>query len=141
GIDLNAAVLMSEAAPWPSLVQRAGRCNRTGTIESAVLCWILPARPAPYEQADIDAAAAALTALEGTEVTGEDLLAREVTVTEEQVAVLRRIDFLALFDTAPDLSGADIDVGPYVRDAEDLDAQVAWATWTPEASDGRPPAD
>lgn len=141
GIDLNAAILMSEAAPWPSLVQRAGRCNRTGTIESAELYWILPAKPAPYEQADIDAAAAALTALEGTEVTSEDLLAREVTVTEEQVAVLRRIDFLALFDTAPDLSGADIDIAPYVRDAEELDAQVAWATWTPEASDGRPPAE
>ena len=30
GIDLNAAVLITEAAPWPSLVQRAGRCNRTG---------------------------------------------------------------------------------------------------------------
>lgn len=141
GIDLNAAVLMSEAAPWPSLVQRAGRCNRTGTIENAELCWMLPAKPAPYEQADIDAAAAALTALESTEVTCEDLLAREVKVTEEQVAVLRRADFLALFDTAPDLSGADIDVTPYVRDAEDLDAQVAWATWTPETSDGRPPAD
>ena len=55
--------------------------------------------------------------------------------------MLRRIDFLALFDTAPDLSGADIDVAPYVRDAEDLDAQVAWATWTPEAATAGPPAD
>jgi CRISPR-associated endonuclease/helicase Cas3 len=32
GIDLNAAVLVTEAAPWPSIVQRAGRCNRTGKI-------------------------------------------------------------------------------------------------------------
>ncbi len=141
GIDLSAAVLITEAAPWPSLVQRAGRCNRTGTVDGAELCWVHPAKPAPYEQADIDAAVVELTGLDGVAVTGEDLLGRDVKVTEEQVAVLRRADFLALFDTSPDLSGSDIDIAPYVRDAEDLDAQVAWATWTPEAGDGRPPAD
>src|SRR5581483_10545387 len=30
GIDLDAGALVSELAPWPSLVQRAGRLNRTG---------------------------------------------------------------------------------------------------------------
>ena len=63
-------------------------------------------------------------------------------VTETQVAVLRRSDLIGLFDTAPDLSGADIDIAPYVRDADDLDAQLAWATWEPEdGSTARPPAD
>jgi CRISPR-associated endonuclease/helicase Cas3 len=146
GVDLNAAVLITEAAPWPSLVQRAGRCNRTGRLPGAELCWLPPkpappGKPAPYEQADIDATSAVLTELEGTSVTGESLLDLDVKVTEEQVAVLRRTDFLALFDTAPDLSGSDIDIAPYVRDAEELDAQLAWATWRPEAADGRPPAD
>ena len=65
----------------------------------------------------------------------------DVTVTETQVAVLRRSDFTALFDTAPDLSGADIDIAPYVRDADDLDVQLAWAIWETEADGGRPPAD
>jgi len=143
GIDLNAAVLVTEVAPWPSLVQRAGRCNRTGRVSGAGLHWLPPAKPAPYEQDDIDATAAELEVLEGAAVTGEELLARDVAVTEEQVAVLRRPDFIALFDTSPDLSGNDIDIAPYVRDAEDLDAQLAWATWTPDAgaTDGRPPAD
>jgi CRISPR-associated endonuclease/helicase Cas3 len=142
GIDLNASVLITEAAPWPSVVQRAGRCNRTGTILDAELCWVQPKNASPYEQDDIDATAAALSDLAGTEVTGEDLLlGREVKVTEEQVSVLRRPDFLALFDTSPDLAGNDIDVAPYVRDAEDLDAQVAWATWVAAAADGRPPDD
>ncbi|HLJ99412.1 MAG TPA: CRISPR-associated endonuclease Cas3'', partial [Streptosporangiaceae bacterium] len=141
GIDLNAAVLITEVPPWPSLVQRAGRCNRTGKITNAELCWIPPKGAPPYEQPDIDATTAALVDLEGTPVTGEDLLVRDVKVTEEQVAVLRRPDFIALFDTAPDLSGNDIDIAPYVRDADDLDAQVAWATWTSEDDDGRPPAD
>lgn len=141
GIDLNASVLITEAAPWPSLVQRAGRCNRTGTVRDAELWWVAPHKPQPYESADIDAAVAALSGLEGTAVTGEDLLSRDVAVLVEQVAVLRRGDFLGLFDTAPDLSGNDIDIAPYVRDAEDLDAQLAWATWTPESEDGHPPAD
>jgi CRISPR-associated endonuclease/helicase Cas3 len=141
GIDLNAAVLITEAAPWPSLVQRAGRCNRTGRVHGAELWWVPPAQPHPYEQEDIDASGAELSLLESSEVTSEDLLGHVVAVTEEQVAVLRKSDFVALFDTAPDLSGADIDVSPYVRDAEDLDAQLAWATWTAEAETGAPPAE
>jgi len=141
GVDLNAAVLITEAAPWPSVVQRAGRCNRTGTIQDAELCWIQPKSALPYEQDDLTATAAELGTLEGVAVTSEDLLRRQVKVTEQQVAVLRRPDFLAFFDTSPDLAGNDLDVAPYVRDAEDLDAQVAWATWTADAADGRPPAD
>ena len=141
GIDLNASVLITEAAPWPSLVQRAGRCNRTGRVRDAELWWVAPHKSQPYEQPDIDAAIAALNHLEGMAVNGEDLLGRDVAVLEEQVAVLRRSDFLGLFDTAPDLSGNDIDIAPYVRDADDLDAQLAWVTWTPEGEDGRPPAD
>ena len=141
GIDLSAAVLITEAAPWPSLVQRAGRCNRTGLVHDAELWWVPPAKPQPYEQADIDASGAELAALDGRAVTGEDLLSRDVAVTETQVAVLRRSDFIALFDTAPDLSGADVDIAPYVRDAEDLDAQLAWASWTAEADSSAPPAE
>jgi CRISPR-associated endonuclease/helicase Cas3 len=137
GIDLSAAVLVTEAAPWPSLVQRVGRCNRTGAIADAEVWWLPPAGPLPYEQEDIDATAAELDQLEGTAVTGEDLLARRVFHTQDQVAVIRRTDFLALFDTSPDLSGNDVDIAPYVRDAEDLDAEVAWATWT-VGEDGAP---
>jgi CRISPR-associated endonuclease/helicase Cas3 len=141
GIDLSAEVLITEVAPWPSLVQRAGRCNRTGLVSRAELWWIPPARPQPYEHADIDASSAELARLDGRAVTGEDLLSRDVAVTETQVAVLRRSDFTALFDTAPDLSGADVDISPYVRDAEDLDAQLAWAAWTADVATGAPPAE
>jgi CRISPR-associated endonuclease/helicase Cas3 len=139
GVDINAAVMVTEAAPWPSVVQRAGRCNRTGRVEGAELWWLPPAKPAPYEPEDVTASVDALTALEGETLTGEQLLARDVAVTEPQVSVIRRADLVALFDTTPDLTGADLDVAPYVRDAEDLDVQLAWATWTPAADDGRPP--
>ncbi|MGH3246597.1 MAG: type I-G CRISPR-associated helicase/endonuclease Cas3g [Trebonia sp.] len=130
GIDLSAAVLVTEAAPWPSLVQRVGRCNRTGKITDAEVWWLPPAKPLPYEREDIDATATELDQLEGAAVTGEDLLGRHVVSTQDQVAVIRRSDFLSLFDTSPDLAGNDVDIAPYVRDAEDLDAEVAWATWT-----------
>jgi CRISPR-associated endonuclease/helicase Cas3 len=142
GIDLNAAVLVTEAAPSPSVVQRAGRCIRTGRVEAAGLWWLPPPSPAPYAEAAVKAVAAELEVLEGVTVTSEELLARGVAVTEQPVAVLQRADLMGLFDTAPDLSGG-LDIGPHVRDADDLDAQLAWAIWVPEpgAQDGRPPAD
>ena len=133
GLDLSAAVLITEAAPWPSLVQRAGRCNRTGKVPGAEVWWLPPppAKAGPYEQRDIDATAAELTRLEGEAVTGENLLARRVAYTASQVKVIRRSDFADLFDTSPDLSGNDVDIAPYIRDSDDLDAEIAWATWTP----------
>jgi CRISPR-associated endonuclease/helicase Cas3 len=141
GLDLSAAVLITEAAPWPSLVQRAGRCNRTGKVADAEVWWLPPppAKTGPYEQQDIDATAAELSRLEGEAVTGEDLLARRVKYTTDQVKVIRRSDFADLFDTSPDLSGNDVDIAPYVRDADDLDAEIAWATWTPGPDDAPDP--
>jgi CRISPR-associated endonuclease/helicase Cas3 len=139
GLDLSAAVLVTEAAPWPSLVQRAGRCNRTGKVTDAEVWWLPPPKPLPYEQQDIDATAAELTRLEGEAVTGEDLLARRVAYTIGQVKVIRRSDFVDLFDTSPDLAGNDVDIAPYIRDADDLDAEVAWATWTPGPDDAPDP--
>jgi CRISPR-associated endonuclease/helicase Cas3 len=141
GLDLSAAVLMTEAAPWPSLVRRAGRCNRTGRVPDAELWWIPPAAPRPYEQTDIDASGAELAGLDGRAVTSEDLLSRDVAVAGPPVEVLRWNDFLALFDTAPDPGGMNIDISLYLRDTEDLDVQLAWATWTAEPVTGAPPAE
>src|SRR5215468_87476 len=133
GIDLNAAVLVTEAAPWPALVQRAGRCNRTGLMNSdAEVWWVPPPTPAPYGQADIDATSAELDLLAGERVTGEALLERAVFTTPHQPAVVRRGDFTGFFDTSAGSSGADVDIARYVRDVEDLDAEIAWARWTPD---------
>ncbi len=140
GIDVNASVLFTEASPWPSMVQRAGRCNRTGEVADAEMWWLPPATHAPYEKADVDATVSELILLDGDTVTGEELLAREVATTHRQVSVIRRPDLLALFDTAPDLSGADLDIAPYVRDGDDLDGQLAWAQWSPSDATGRPSA-
>ncbi len=138
GLDLDAAVLVTEAAPWPSLIQRAGRCNRSGRRNAdAEVWWLPPPDPFPYQQEDIDATARELGRLEGERLTTEDLTARDVPHSRGQLTVIRRADLDGLFDTSPDPSGNDVDIAPYLRDAEDLDAAVAWATWTPGA-DGAP---
>ena len=129
---------MTEAAPWPSLVQRAGRCNRTGKVADAELWWLPPAKPLPYEQQDVDATAAELARLEGERRHRRGpAAARRAHDAGRRWLCIRRSDFVGLFDTAPDLSGADVDIAPYVRDADDLDAEIAWGTWTPGA-DGAP---
>jgi CRISPR-associated endonuclease/helicase Cas3 len=141
GIDLSAAVLITEAAPWPALLQRAGRCNRTGLVPDAELWWVPPARPHPYEQVDIDTSSAELSILDGRAVTSEDLLGHSAASPETQPSVLRRSDFTALFDTAPDLNGADVDISPFVGDGEQMEAQLSWAAWTAETPAGAPPAE
>lgn len=126
GVDLTSTTLYTEAAPWPSVVQRAGRCNRSGESEAAVLLWSEPAKPAPYEAGDVAAAAAALSSMEGQRVTPEEMGRRQVEVAQAIQPVLRRRDLIELFDTAPDLSGNDLDVGRFIRAEGDLDLAVAW---------------
>lgn len=138
GVDISATVLLTEAAPWPSMVQRAGRCNRDGKAVGAVMAWVpvSPRDALPYREADVGEAMAALDALEGAEVTASMLGQQPVPVTSPVQPVLRRADLLSLWDTAPDVSGNDVDVGPFIRDDDERDVLVAW-----RALDGRPSED
>lgn len=143
GVDLSATVLFTEAAPWPSIVQRAGRCNRDGLAVGVRLLWA-QAKPAPYPEADVAATVTELRRLEGAELTSTALRGADVSVTQVSHAVLRRRDLLGLFDTAPDLSGNDIDVAPFIRVTDELDLQVAWRDLggsAPEADELPPHAD
>jgi CRISPR-associated endonuclease/helicase Cas3 len=129
GVDVTSDLLITEVAPWPSIVQRAGRCNRDGRATNARLLWAVPAGTRgnlPYEAADLEATAAELTSLEGRGLTGRELAQRRVAVTPQVYPVLRRRDLLDLFDTAPDLGGDDIDVSVFIRDADDRTVSVAW---------------
>lgn len=128
GMDLSSRTLVTDAAPWSSIVQRAGRCNRAGEFDDARLFWVEPPRPAPYDEVTIAASVAALRSLRGRAVTATDLreLSRHVLETEPIVPVLRRRDLVDLFDTAPDLVGNDVDVSRFIRSGDDTDVQVAW---------------
>lgn len=137
GVDVSSRLLFTEVAPWSSVVQRAGRCNRGGEYASgADLMWSAPPKmaAAPYEAEDLHESVRALSELEGVALTTLELQRLEVKMSRPVHAVLRRRDLLQLFDTLPDLSGADLDVGPWIRDGDDTTVFVAWRTF----SDGKP---
>lgn len=128
GVDISSQLLVTELAPWPSIVQRAGRCNRSGEHGpgQATVAWIdLPEKAeAPYLPDDLSLSR---QLLEGLDDLGVQTLAGiEMPDAAPTGPVLRRTDLLDLFDTEPDLAGEHIDISRFVRDSEDRDVLVAW---------------
>jgi CRISPR-associated endonuclease/helicase Cas3 len=145
GVDVSARLLITELAPWSSLVQRIGRCNRRADIPDAEVLWV-DIQPKddkddllrPYSETELKKARAAITPL--TNASSQAL--REVTVTEESVIrpVIRRRDLVDLFDTTPDICGQDLDVSRYIRDGDDNDVQFFWRSVEEDApTDKEPP--
>jgi CRISPR-associated endonuclease/helicase Cas3 len=131
GVDVSARLLVTELAPWSSLVQRIGRSNRKGDISNAEFLWV-DIQPKdekddlvlPYTLEELNKARSAIQSLEDV---GPQSLA-PVKVEEPRVIrpVIRRRDLLDLFDTTPDLCGQDLDISRYIRDGEDSDVQFFW---------------
>lgn len=138
GVDISAAVLFTELAPWSSLVQRFGRANRYAEVtDGARVYWIDLLQTAgdtplsdkaaeqlatPYVAPELEAASERLAKL-------NDVAPVHLPVPGDVEAprqVIRRKDLEELFDTDPDLTGHDVDVSPYVRDADDTDVHVFW---------------
>ncbi len=140
GIDLSAALLFTEVAPWPSIVQRAGRCNRDGYQDDARLLWATPPKNQPYEEVEVQASAEVLRSLVGEMVTTTQLQSLDVHTSSRITPVIRRRDLIDLFDTTPDLSGNDLDVARFIRDSNDRTVQVAWRDFAPNGKPlGRTP--
>lgn len=134
GVDVSARTLFTELAPWPSLVQRLGRCNRYGEQDDAAVLWIdiesdgKDGLALPYEPGQLDEARALLGRLaEMGGDAGPATLGKIAYAPPDLIRpVVRRRDVLDLFDTTPDLCGSDVDVSRYVRDGDDMDCQVFW---------------
>lgn len=130
GVDVSARLLITELAPWSSMVQRFGRCNRAGSMSDAEIQWV-DIQPKdekdelvlPYTLDELTKARMAISTL--SDGGPQSLIA---VVKDLQVVrpVIRRRDLLDLFDTTPDLCGQDIDVSRYIRDGEDSDVQFFW---------------
>ena len=149
GVDVSAAVLFTEVAPWSSLVQRFGRANRYAELrDGADVRWIDLLGAAnggaaaekdaeelaiPYGAAELRAARGRLAGL--TDAAPVHLPAADDV--EPARRVVRRRDLDDLFDTDPDLTGFDVDVSPYVRDADDTDVRLFWRDLS--ATDDDPP--
>jgi len=138
GVDMSARVLFTELAPWASLVQRFGRCNRYGEFnktKEAQVIWMDVADAKPYTTEELDDARKILTGR--TSAAPADL--PPITADAPLHPVLRRKDFLDLFNTDPDLSGFDVDIAPYIRDADDADVLLFWRALDGDTQD-EPPA-
>jgi CRISPR-associated endonuclease/helicase Cas3 len=126
GVDLSARTIITECAPWSSIVQRAGRCNRWGELREARVVVVSSSGSGPYDDAAVEAAWDAAGRLDGSVVTPDSLAAASVPEADSPAVVLRRKDLLDLFDTTPDLLGNDIDVSRFIRADGELDLAVAW---------------
>jgi CRISPR-associated endonuclease/helicase Cas3 len=143
GVDVSATNLFTELAPWSSLVQRFGRCNRRGDDNAmAAVHWIdLPKETKshetlsrPYEAAALRASALQLSKLADVGMGALPSVALEY----EHTHVLRRKDLVDLFDTTADLAGNDIDIDRFIRDGEETDVRLYWRDWSRPRGDDAP---
>ncbi len=141
GVDITSRHLFTELAPWSSLVQRFGRCNRGGEYDDAVVHWI-DVDAAADAQLALPYAAEVLAAARAIVDTLDSAAAADLPPVTEVYSgphVLRRKDLLDLFNTEPDLSGFDIDISPFIRNAGGVDVQVFWRAFGDDLqSEARP---
>lgn len=150
GVDISAGCLVTDLAPWASLVQRFGRCARYGGTGAVVVLdrGEDEASAGPYSTDELTAAREAVASIEATgggvgiarlELFESSLDAKATARLYPYQAkhlIIRR-EFDELFDTTPDLTGADIDISRFVRATDDRDLQVFWLD-VPTASKAEP---
>lgn len=138
GVDVSSTALVTQLAPWPSLVQRFGRAARYGgQARVLVVDRVLAEKQcAPYEAHELEAAREALGHLR--DVSLHNLEQAEDRWRSKQGDFLARLypydplhrltprEFRELFDTGSDLTGADIDVSRFIRSGDERDVHVWW---------------
>lgn len=149
GVDISAGVLFTELAPWPSLVQRFGRCARFPKEQGSIY-WMdidlgTDKQPSevfarPYNRKELvsarekigeltekgDAGLEPLSEIKAQIDALESCSQAEKLFPYDPRFVPRDKDLFDLFDTTPDLTGADIDISRYIRDDQEMDVQVFW---------------
>lgn len=129
GVDVSSRTLITELAPWSSLVQRFGRCNRRGEYEDSKIIWI-DMQPinedlsSPYDVESIEKSRNIISGI--SNASPKDLKGIVYDPPELIRPVIRKKDNVDLFDTTPDLTGNDLDVSRFIRDEQDKDVQVYW---------------
>ncbi len=135
GVDISASLLITELAPWPSLVQRFGRCARWGGTSKVIIVDFdhdNDGKALPYSLEELSASRTALDGfsdvgpshLESFEDSHPELLSSLYPYNPRHL--LLRHELEELFDTSPDLSGADIDISRFIRSGNERDVQVFW---------------
>ncbi|GIX04877.1 MAG: CRISPR-associated helicase/endonuclease Cas3 [Planctomycetaceae bacterium] len=135
GVDISAGCLITECAPWPSLVQRFGRCARYGGSGIVVIVnrGLENKYARPYNLEDLQAVWDVVTSglhdasLQGLEAFEQQLKSKVRNLYRyEPYHLLLLSEFVELFDTTPDLTGADLDISRYIRSDAENDVVVCW---------------
>jgi len=145
GIDISARFMVTDLAPYSSLVQRFGRVNRYGDDLGEIFWVDRPLTSKRAEWWDLESLEAkqmeevclpyAATEITHAMSTVQSLSSAAPAHLPRVAAkppwrhVLRRADLLDLFDTTPDLAGNHIDISRFVRLANDSDVYVVWRDW------------
>ncbi len=139
GVDISADILITDLAPWASMIQRFGRCARyggTGEVHVIDIDTSKPNNALPYDAEELDATRQyALTALEDVSIASLDDLdayleskpdmIRALYPYEPQHLIVRH-ELDELFDTTADLTGADLDISRFIRSGVERDCSVFW---------------
>ena len=135
GVDISAGCLITELAPWPSLVQRFGRCARYGGGGKVLVVNRDrgEASAAPYRPEELESSWETLRQLQDVGIatleTYEEFLSKEARERLYPYApshLLLQKELEELFDTTPDLTGADLDISRFIRSDDERDLQVFW---------------
>jgi CRISPR-associated endonuclease/helicase Cas3 len=135
GVDISAGCLITELAAWPSLVQRFGRCARYGGTGQVVVVdrGRDEATAAPYSPGELESAWESLQSLRDVGIAGLELHEESLSPAGRAnlypyapAHLLLRREFDELFDTTPDLTGADLDISRFIRSGDERDLQVFW---------------
>lgn len=130
GVDLDLPAMVSMIAPASALAQRAGRLNRSGTIDDAVLTIVAPAglaqadptdlgkRFAPYDAEEIVAAASWIAELDGDASPGRISATPLPASARPPLPAITRTELETAAMTRHILS-ADIDPAFYVEEPRD----------------------
>ena len=128
GVDISARTLITEIAPWASMVQRFGRCNRGGEYGRGDVLWVdVDKETSPYDAKDAEDARAIMESREGKSAGPAALEGMGDNMKgADHLVVIRKRDVVGLFDTTPDLSGSYLDVSQYVRGTDETGVSVFW---------------
>jgi len=145
GVDISAARLFTEMAPWSSLVQRFGRCNRRGTETEAQIFLIKTDKPIPYTPEQLQQATHLIDSLIANSTDASPANLAEIPIPDcdkpASKHVIRKRDFIDLFDTTPDLAGNDIDIERWIRDADETKINLFWRNWEGADRGEEPPSE
>jgi CRISPR-associated endonuclease/helicase Cas3 len=152
GVDVSAGCVVSDLAPWPSLVQRFGRCARYG---GSGVCVVVDRGASgvdvlPYDVPQLEGAREALAQVQvmGADVSPLALDSFEASLDPQRRErlypyfpghLLLRHEFEELFDTTPDLTGADLDISRFIRRGEERDIHLFWRDIPPPEKGARSP--